>query len=564
NIFLNLQTRMPSLDMDSLQLRTDSVFFNVGKDYLSGIINITGFNKPEIDAKVNAEIDLARANKAFGLQGMNFSGLLKMNVISKGKYDPAKKNFPVTHANILWQNGSIQTKYYPHPINNIQLSAKVDDGEGNLKDLHVTVQPFSFLFEGKPFHAQAALENFDNIVYEIKAKGEIDVAKVYRVFSQKGLDLKGYIKADVDLQGSQEAAVRGRYDKLHNRGTLELRDIKTTSEYFPHPFIIKQGLFRFNQDKLQFDDFTGLYAHSDFKMNGYLQNVIDYALSSGGILKGNFSLRSNYLNADEFITPSSPNAKKETSSGVIIVPPAYNLGLTATAKKVIFNGIQLDSVHGRIGVDKGVLTLMETGFSLIGCKVVMNATYGSTSSTKAFFDYGINAKDFDIARAYKEIRLFHDLATAAANAQGIVSLDYQLKGMLDGSMHPVYPSLEGGGTLSVKDVKVKGLKLFAAIGKTTSKDSINNPNLRKVDIKTTIKNNIITIQRFKFKVAGFRPRIEGQTSFDGQLNLRVRLGLPPLGIIGIPLHVSGTQDDPKVGLGRGKKNEIKEREYKQK
>ena len=52
------------------------------------------------------------------------------------------------------------------------------------------------------------------------------------------------------------------------------------------------------------------------------------------------------------------------------------------------------------------------------------------------------------------------------------------------------------------------------------------------------------------KFAGFRPRIEGTTSLDGKLNLKMRLGLPPLGIIGIPLVITGNKDNPKVKLGR--------------
>ena len=102
--------------------------------------------------------------------------------------------------------------------------------------------------------------------------------------------------------------------------------------------------------------------------------------------------------------------------------------------------------------------------------------------------------------------------------------------------------------------------MFGAVSKKTGKDAIKNPDLSKVDIKTTIKNNIITIERFKFKVAGFRPRIEGTTSFDGRLNIKMRLGLPPLGIIGIPLTVTGTQENPKVKLGK-KGDDIEETEY---
>ncbi|MEZ0131276.1 AsmA-like C-terminal region-containing protein, partial [Flavobacterium sp. LBUM151] len=142
------------------------------------------------------------------------------------------------------------------------------------------------------------------------------------------------------------------------------------------------------------------------------------------------------------------------------------------------------------------------------------------------------------------------MASAAEKAQGIVSLDYQLKGRLNGNMEPVYPSLVGGGTLAVKDIKVRGLKMFNAVSKQTGSESMKNPDVSKVDINTTIKNNIMTIERFKFKFAGFRPRIEGTTSLDGKLNLKMRLGLPPLGIFGIPLTVTGTQNSPKVKVGR--------------
>ena len=102
--------------------------------------------------------------------------------------------------------------------------------------------------------------------------------------------------------------------------------------------------------------------------------------------------------------------------------------------------------------------------------------------------------------------------------------------------------------------------MFGAVSQKTNTTAIKNPDVSKVDIKTTIKNNIITIERFKFKFAGFRPRIEGTTSFDGKLNVKMRLGLPPLGIIGIPLTITGTKDDPKVKLGK-KTEDLEETEY---
>jgi AsmA protein len=122
-------------------------------------------------------------------------------------------------------------------------------------------------------------------------------------------------------------------------------------------------------------------------------------------------------------------------------------------------------------------------------------------------------------------------------------------------MQPVFPSLEGGGVLSVKKVKMKGFRLFSAVSKETGKDNLNNSDITKVAIKTTIKNNIITIEPFKMRVAGFRPKMQGQASFDGKLNLKFRLGLPPFGIFGIPMTITGTQEKPVIKLRRGSNNQ---------
>ena len=105
-----------------------------------------------------------------------------------------------------------------------------------------------------------------------------------------------------------------------------------------------------------------------------------------------------------------------------------------------------------------------------------------------------------------------------------------------------------------------GFKMMNAVSKATKRDSLTNPDLSDVQIKSTIKNNIITIEQTKMKVAGFRPRFEGQVSLDGRLNLSGRLGLPPFGIFGIPLSITGTQEKPIVKLKRNKEGKLVETE----
>ncbi|WP_166920861.1 AsmA-like C-terminal region-containing protein [Flavobacterium poyangense] len=563
NLNLQIKTTVPSLNPDLLIVDAKNLSLNINQDYLKSNFRIKGINTPDINGNFKAKIDLEKLIKALGVPDLTLKGILAGDIKTNGKFDHKNRIFPVTNGFINLENGYLKTKYYPNPITNIIVKSKIENNKGTFDDLKVSLKPTQFTFEGKPVFVEADLSNFDDLTYDIKAKGELDISKIYHVFSQKGLDLDGSVKADLALKGKQSDAEKGNYSKLNNKGTLELRNIAITSEYLPKQFIIKEGIFKINQDKMSFNNFLAAYGQSDFKMNGYLQNVFNYATSTKGILRGSFKVTSRYINVDEFMSSTAVNssvtqtedqnkapqtAAKQT--GVIIIPSNLNLQLLANVQKVYFDKLNLLNATGALKMNKGKLNMANTGFNLIGCNVSMNANYQAITPQKANFDYGIKATDFDIKRAYNEIDVFRKMASAAEKAQGIVSLDYQLKGRLNGNMSPVYPSLVGGGTLSVKDVKIRGLKMFTAVSKETSSEAMKNPDLSKVDIKTTIKNNIMTVERFKFKFAGFRPRIEGTTSLDGKLNLKMRLGLPPLGIFGIPLTVTGTQDNPKIKLGR--------------
>lgn len=564
NLNLDIKTTVPSLNPDLLIVDAKNLSLNINQDYLKSKFLIKGINTPDINADFKAKIDLEKLIKALGIPDIELKGTLAGDVKANGVFDQKNKRFPVTNGVLNLDNGYLKTPYYPNPITDITIKSKIENQKGTFADLKVNLTPTQFTFEGKPVFVQADLSNFDDLSYDVKAKGELDISRIYKVFSQKGLDLDGFVKADVSLKGKQSDAEKGNYSKLNNKGTLELRNIGIASEYLPKKFIIKEGIFKINQDKMSFNNFLAAYGQSDFKLNGYLQNVFNYVMTNTGVLKGSFKVTSRYINVDEFMSSVDPNTsvtqtsapKKEakpsenTQTGVIIIPTNLNLQLIANAQKVYFDKLNLQNATGNLTMKNGKLTMQNTGFNLIGCNVSMNANYQAVTPQKANFDYAIKATDFDIKRAYNEIEVFRKMASAAEKAQGIVSLDYQLKGRLNGNMDPVYPSLIGGGTLSVKDVKVRGLKMFNAVSKQTNSESMKNPDLSKVDIKTTVKNNIITVDRFKFKFAGFRPRIEGTTSLDGKLNLKMRLGLPPFGIFGIPLTVTGTQDNPKVKVGK--------------
>ena len=599
DVSFHLDASCADPDYRHTRVTLDSLNAKVLTSYIKGFFHVGGGAGPpaggapaaragslSIDAGLETIFHLADIKKVYPLDSMDLAGDLSVHVRTKGNYLPSKHEFPITQADLQLKDGSIKTKYYPHPLQQIQVSAKVTNTDGSIKDLDVALTPISFLFEGQPFTVRADLKDFTNLRYNIMSRGTLDIGKVSKVFGLKDYNVSGLIETHLSLRGRESDATSGHYDRLFNEGTLRMKELQVSSELFPMPFLIHTGLFHFNQDKMWFDAFNATYGKSRFTLNGWLSDVIGYMTKKGEPLHGSFTLKSDYVLVDQLMafagpatpvtaatsaTPANPGTKLPLVSstgpstglsraagaptGVIIVPGDLAVGFHADIKKIEYNGLDIDSFSGGVSMDSGTVHLDTTTFVLAGAPIEMNASYHSQSPKSATFDYHLQAKDFDVHRAYTEVKLFHDMASSAAKAQGIISLDYQLSGRLDGNMHPIYPSLKGKGTLSLSKVKVKGMRMFGEVSKQTNKD-VNDPDLSKVEIKSTIDNNIITIQRTRMKVSVFKLRIEGQTSFDGRLNLHVRVGLPPFGILGIPVTVIGTEDKPEVKIRRGKSGDI--------
>ena len=65
DIFLNLDTKLPNLDINQLKIRLDSLYFDVNKNKLSAILISDGFGEQlTIDSKVKSKLDLSFISNA--------------------------------------------------------------------------------------------------------------------------------------------------------------------------------------------------------------------------------------------------------------------------------------------------------------------------------------------------------------------------------------------------------------------------------------------------------------------------------------------------------------------
>lgn len=525
-------------------------------NYAKGKIEIKNLYNYPIDADFTAKVRLEDIYKIYPVKGINMRGDVFIKSKAVGTYEPKRKKVPVTNSTLSLKNGYIKLDSYPElPLENINVETQVKSGRGSFNDLNINILPISFTLAGKPFTVKANLKNLNNLDYRLHSKGQLNLGDLYKLFPIEGLDVNGVISTDVGLKGENGAAL----ENIQNRGFVKIENITINSKFFPSKFVIKEGLFKLNGSQLKFEDVKARYKKNMFVFNGNVSNYINYILKDQN-LSGNISFTSKKVNIDDFMAYNSGESSNSSSAeeGVILLPKNLDITITGNANEILFKDIKLNNFKGNLALKGGNLSLNETEFGMIGSTFNANGTYTPINAKKAKFSIDTKAKNFDIQRAYKEITLFREMVSAAEKAHGKVSMDYHLEGDLGADFFPKLKTIKGDGILTLEDIQFYGFKVFNSVAEKTSTDALHDAKVSKVGIKTTIKDNVITIERTKFKVAGFRPRIEGQVSLDGYINVGMRLGLPPFGIIGIPIKITGPSDTFKVETGKYQKEDLNE------
>lgn len=559
---------LPSLDMEQLDFKADTLSFSVAQGENQMSFQMKGISAPFVKIEGKGNVNLDTFSSAMGLKEFYAGGAIRYNILANGVLDKPNGKIPNCDINIELENGSISTPFTREKIEELNVQANILSSSETLAGLRISLHPLEFKFAGSPFYIDCDLENFEDLNYNLISRGSLDLDRIALLFGIEDAKIKGALEANLHLSGTNAKEGIKSVAKAQGSGNLTLSQFEFSSAAYPHPFIINQSEFTFEQEMAILKNTTIQYGSNSMKIKGFASNFINYFITNGE-LSGALEITSNTINLKDFTSIilddsdgiaaakiSDSSVVAEHTAGVIFVPGKMNLSLKTDIKQIDYESIKAKNFKGEVAIAKGAFFINGTGVNIAGAQFLLDAIYRPIDKTKANLEFHARADSFDIARAYREIPMVRELFTTASSLEGVVSMDYNISTILDSLMMPIYPSVKGKGFIRLENVNVKGLKILGAVSKATGRDSLNNPNLKSVLINTSIKNNIVTIERTRMRVFGFRPRFEGQTTLDGKLNIKMRLGLPPLGIIGIPITITGTFDNPNVQIRRGKEGDI--------
>jgi hypothetical protein len=250
-----------------------------------------------------------------GYEEVKANGQFSFNGLVKGTYNGASETYPSFNIDLSVADANVQYPGLPLGVSNIAAQAKINSPGSDFDDLTVDVSTFKMKLGDNPFQASFFLKRpISDPDVKVDAKGIIDLGDISKAFPVEGVEvLRGILDADVKINTRLSTIENEDYEHVDMAGDLTLQDFTYQGTGLPKVDINSMAM-NFTPQQVNVPDFEGKLGKSDIKASGSIKNILAY-FSPEKTMKGQFQLRSNYFNADEWMVETSEsNAAEVTSS----------------------------------------------------------------------------------------------------------------------------------------------------------------------------------------------------------------------------------------------------------
>ncbi|HTF18279.1 MAG TPA: AsmA-like C-terminal region-containing protein [Chryseolinea sp.] len=550
NVDLLVDNKDGVIDNTVIDLR--KMHLDFGKNPVDAKAVITKMYPTQLDAVVNAKLNLAELTSMFPIEGLEMKGSYALDLKAKGVYDSLKKTIPAIEAAMSLNNGFVKSSEFPLPLQDLHFTSTVKNTTGRMAETFINVNDLSMVMDNEKFAADLALQNLDDYTWDLKVKGGIDLEKITKIFPVEGMTLAGKVKADIATKGKYSDLQAERYEKLPTSGTAALTAFKYTAKDLPYAVNLKTASMVFDPKKINLERLEGTIGKSDFSVNGSVMNYLGYVLGKDGSIKGNVNFASNFLDLNEFMSSETSASADTASYGVIEIPKNIDFVLKSDIKKIQMMDYMMTNASGDVIIRDGMANLNGLHFNMLGGAFVVTGAYNTQDIRHPKYDFGLKIDKVSIREAATKSSLVQSYAPIAGLVTGNFSTDFRISGELLPTMMPNLTTVNGAGVVKIAQASLKDSKLVAGITSLTSLKDADQVTMKDVLMSTSISNGRLGVKPFDVKFGDYKTTVSGSTGLDMSLDYDLKMDVPAgkLGAQynGLVAKYTGGKTDPNKNI----------------
>ena len=390
---------------------------------------------------------------------------------------------------------------------------------------------------------------------------EVDVTKPAIDFSLRADPL--FFSAAGTRMAMNVAGIKMKADKLNDslwmpKGIVGFNRLRFRTPEFGLPIRMSKTAVTVDGPKITLKNASVRIGRSNMTATGDMMGVYR-AMTKGEKLTAHLSLTSDLIDCNQLINSLSfPEDTTEVLTDSVpsemklfVIPRNIDFELQTDLKKVIFEKMLFENVHGAVDIKNQAIHLEDLSMRALDAdmKAVMVYKAGSPRGGYAGFDFKI--RNINIAKLVDFVPALDTIVPMLRSFKGRVMFDVAADARLDSAMNIRIPTLRSAIHIKGDSLVLMDGETFAEISKMLMFKNKKENVFDSISVNVTVHDGNVTVYPFLVEIDRYKAAVGGEQGLDMNFNYHISILKSPLPFKA-GVNISGNLDKMKFRIGKAK------------
>lgn len=390
---------------------------------------------------------------------------------------------------------------------------------------------------------------------------EVDVTKPAIDFSLRADSL--FFSAAGTRMAMNVAGIKMKADKLNDslwmpKGIVGFNRLRFHTPEFGLPIRMSKTAVTVDGPKITLKNASVRIGRSNMTATGDMMGVYR-AMTKGEKLTAHLSLTSDLIDCNQLINSLSfPEDTTEVLTDSVpsemklfVIPRNIDFELQTDLKKVIFEKMLFENVHGAVDIKNQAIHLEDLSMRALDAdmKAVMVYKAGSPRGGYAGFDFKI--RNINIAKLVDFVPALDTIVPMLRSFKGRVMFDVAADARLDSAMNIRIPTLRSAIHIKGDSLVLMDGETFAEISKMLMFKNKKENVFDSISVNVTVHDGNVTVYPFLVEIDRYKAAVGGEQGLDMNFNYHISILKSPLPFKA-GVNISGNLDKMKFRIGKAK------------
>lgn len=390
---------------------------------------------------------------------------------------------------------------------------------------------------------------------------EVDVTRPAIDFSLRADSL--FFSAAGTRMAMNVAGIKMKADKLNDslwmpKGIVGFNRLRFRTPEFGLPIRMSKTAVTVDGPKITLKNASVRIGRSNMTATGDMMGVYR-AMTKGEKLTAHLSLTSDLIDCNQLINSLSfPEDTTEVLTDSVpsemklfVIPRNIDFELQTDLKKVIFEKMLFENVHGAVDIKNQAIHLEDLSMRALDAdmKAVMVYKAGSPRGGYAGFDFKI--RNINIAKLVDFVPALDTIVPMLRSFKGRVMFDVAADARLDSAMNIRIPTLRSAIHIKGDSLVLMDGETFAEISKMLMFKNKKENVFDSISVNVTVHDGNVTVYPFLVEIDRYKAAVGGEQGLDMNFNYHISILKSPLPFKA-GVNISGNLDKMKFRIGKAK------------